>query len=105
MYKLDTTIKKFDVLISIAVLMHLSISDIVKTIQNIKEILEDGGIVIVSYSLKRKTLDECHFEPLEKEPMEKLFSQNSFIMIEEFQNKDVMSRDMEWVTQVFQFLN
>jgi citrate lyase synthetase len=34
--------------------------------------------------------------------IEKLFSQCGFIMIEEIENQDVMSRKIEWVTQVFQ---
>ena len=100
-HKLQTSISKFDVIISIAVLMHLPISDIVKTIQNIKEILSDEGIVIVSYSLKRENIDERYFEDIEKEMMEKLFGRHDFIMIEEFENQDVMSREIEWVTQVF----
>jgi cyclopropane fatty-acyl-phospholipid synthase-like methyltransferase len=102
--KIKPSTNKFDVAISIAVLMHLSISDIGKTIQNIKELLSDKGIVIVSYSLKRKNLDERYFEDMEKEMMGKLFSQCSFIMIEEIENQDVMSREIVWVTQVFKLI-
>lgn len=104
-HKLQTSISKFDVIISIAVLMHLPILDIVKTIQNIKEILLDEGIIIVSYSLKRENIDEQYFEDIEKEMMEKLFGWYDFIMIEEFENQDGMNRDIEWVTQVFKLSN
>lgn len=94
-------VEKVDVVISIAVFMHLSILEMELSIENIKKILVNNGIVIISYSLERKIKDERHFEPLNKEIMTKLFKKAGFNVIDGFINEDVMNRDIKWVTQVF----
>jgi cyclopropane fatty-acyl-phospholipid synthase-like methyltransferase len=100
-----TTVNKFDVIISIAVLMHLTKQEIKKTICNIKEVLIDNGVVIISYPHERASTDERHFENMNKEIMTKLFNKCNFIMIEEFENKDALNRDIYWITQIYKSSN
>lgn len=99
--KFEKIADKFDLVISIAVLMHLSISDIKKSIENIKKILKKNGIIIISYSLERQIIDVRHFEPLTRSVMTHIFDEVGFMEIESFKNNDAMSRDIEWITQVF----
>ncbi len=99
--KLKISVDKFDIITSIAVLMHLNILDINQSIINIKKKLVNNGMVIISYSLKRKIIDNRHFEPLSKEIITDLFQNNDFLEIDSFQNLDVMNRNIIWITQVF----
>lgn len=99
--KFQVNITKFDVIVSIAVLMHLSIKEIEQTAEKMKSILRENGIVIISYSLERKSSDVRHFEPLSGETMIRIFGKIGFTKIDEFHNNDGMNRDIEWVTQVY----
>ncbi len=99
--KFQVDITKFDVIVSIAVFMHLSMIEIEQTIEKMKSILIKNGIVIVSYSLKRQSIDKRHFEPLSRDIMIEVFRKFGFIVIDEFKNNDGMDRDIEWVTQVY----
>jgi SAM-dependent methyltransferase len=100
--ELDFVPNKFDVITSIAVLMHLNILDINRSIINIKKKLVNNGMIIISYSLKRKIIDNRHFEPLSKDIITDLFQNNDFLEIDSFENLDVMNRNIIWVTQVFE---
>ena len=99
--KFKVNITRFDVIVSIAVLMHLSIVEIVQTIEKMKSILTKNGIVIISYSLERRSVDERHFESLSREIMIDIFRRLGFSEIDKFQNNDGMNRDIKWVTQVY----
>jgi len=99
--KFQINVDKFDIVILIAVLMHLNILEIEQSIENIKKVLTRKSIVIISYSLERQIVDERHFEPLTKEIMTNVFERASFVNIDGFENQDVMNRNIEWVTQVF----
>ena len=92
--------KKFDVIVSIAVLMHLTLYDMERTIQNIKRSLGEKGIVIISYSLKRDIEDGRYFEDITKEIMLSLFNKYGFQEIDSYMNNDSMNRKIQWVTQV-----
>jgi cyclopropane fatty-acyl-phospholipid synthase-like methyltransferase len=94
-------ISKFDVIVSVAVFMHLNVKEIEQTMGKMKSIATEKGIVIISYSLNRKNSDERHFEPLSREIMMQIFGKFGFIVIDEFKNNDGLSRDIEWVTQVY----
>ena len=98
--KFEIPVSNFNVVISIAVFMHLDINEIKESLQNIKKILYKQGIFIISYSLERKAIDERHFEPLTKLLLTQILEEVGFIEIDSFHNYDVMNRDIEWITQV-----
>jgi cyclopropane fatty-acyl-phospholipid synthase-like methyltransferase len=103
--QIDTTffkINKFDVIISIAVLMHLKKYDITKTIRNIKNKLNFNGKVIISYSTIGRDNDERDFYEISKNEMTNLFNNENFKEIEFIINKDSLNRKIEWVTQVYE---
>lgn len=97
----ELEVKKYDVIISIAVLMHLSKGDVALTIKNIKSILKPNGIVIISYTLKSRNNDGRLFYEISKKEMTKIFIQNSFKEADSIINKDSLGRDIEWVIQVY----
>lgn len=92
---------KFDVVVSIAVIMHLNLIEIDELIKNIKQILKNQGIVIISYSLERSSSDDRHFEPLTKSIITDVLKKYSFVEIESFENTDVLNRNIKWLTQIF----
>jgi cyclopropane fatty-acyl-phospholipid synthase-like methyltransferase len=99
----EISINKFDIIISIAVFMHLTVDEIEQTIKNIKNILKKKGVVIISYSLKRQIVDERYFEDLTKTIITNVFNKNGFKEVECFQSCDSMQRKIEWITQVLKF--
>lgn len=94
-------ISKFDVIVSIAVFMHLNAKKIEQTVEKMKSIVTESGIVIISYSLNRKNSDERHFEPLSQKNMIEVFKKYGFAMVEELNTCDGLNRDIGWVTQVY----
>jgi SAM-dependent methyltransferase len=100
--KFEYTVDGFDIVISIAVFMHLSILEIERSIENIKKILNKNGVIIISYSLQRQVVDERHFESLNQDMIMKIFKKLNLKLIEQFQSNDGLNRKIQWVTQVFQ---
>ncbi len=94
-------IQKFDVIISIAVLMHLDREELLATINQIASIVKQNGIVIISYSTKSRIGDERVFYPLSKDDISKLFASYRFDEIESIVSKDALGRDIDWLTQIF----
>jgi len=99
--KFQFNVGKFDVIISIAVIMHLTFEEIEQTIQNMKNILKQNGKIIISYSLQREAVDDRFFENLTREKITKLFNLHRFVEKEYFYNIDSMNRKIEWITQVY----
>ena len=102
---IDTTpfnINKFDIIISIAVLMHLKKDEIIETIRNIKQKLNLNAKVIISYSTKCRDNDQRNFLEITKNEMTKLFKNENFKEIESIVNNDSLNRKIEWVTQVYE---
>ncbi len=95
---------KFDVIISIAVFMHLSKSEIQESIKNIKKYLKNGGVVIISYSIGKRKNDERFFENLSIEFMRESFEKFEFREVKLINNSDALSREIEWVSQVFKLM-
>ncbi len=93
---------KFDVIISIAVFMHLKKEDIKKTIENIIKNLKGDGKVIISYSTKSR-VDERDFFAISKQEMNTLFLEYGLKKIDEVTNKDSLNRDIEWESEVYGF--
>jgi len=94
---------KFDVVVSIAVIMHLTKDEIEAWIEDLKNYLAIGGVVIVSYSTTARTNDERFFEDLRDGVVEKLFTESGFRLVEEVCSFDGLQRDIEWRSGVYVF--
>lgn len=92
---------KFDVVVSIAVIMHLSKDEIKVWIEDLKSYLSIGARVIVSYSTTARTNDERFFEDLGDGVVEQLFAECGFRLIEEVCSFDGLQRDIEWRSGVY----
>ncbi len=101
--KLDIGIK-FDVIILVAILMHLTKEEIALSIQNLKKYLLDEGLVIVSYSTTPRVNDERFFEDLRGEVVEELFLENGFELIEENKSFDSLGRGIEWRSEIYKLI-
>jgi len=95
-------INKFDIVILIAVLMHLTKDEIVQTIKNLKNILTKNGKVIISYSTQSRDNDQRNFFKITKNEMTTLFINENFKEVESISNNDSIGRDIEWVTQIYE---
>ena len=95
-------INTFDIIISIAVFMHLTKDKIIKTIKNIKNKLNSNARVIISYSTKSRDNDERDFYKISKDEMTYLFNNENFKEVEFIINNDSLNRKIEWVTQVYE---
>lgn len=92
----------FDVVISIAVWMHLKAHERSKAIQTIKALVKPNGIVVLSFSLGGRDSDDGrHFEPLELQEVNKEFNDAGFSVIESVCTQDSLGRDsVQWATVV-----
>ncbi|MCK5294100.1 MAG: class I SAM-dependent methyltransferase [Arcobacteraceae bacterium] len=93
---------KFDIIISIAVFMHLKKNDIIQTIRNIKKNLVNNGKVIISYTTKSRDNDKRDFLEITKNEMTILFNSENFREVESIVNNDSLNRKIEWITQVYE---
>ena len=93
---------KFDIIISIAVFMHLKKNDIIQTIRNIKKNLVNNGKVIISYTTKSRDNDKRDFLEITKNEMTILFNSENFREVESIVNNDSLNRKSEWITQVYE---
>jgi len=92
---------KFDIITLIAVIMHLNLIKIEKSIKNLKKILKNNGIIIVSYSLGKRKNDERFFENLDEKIIDEIFLRNGFIKLESIKNNDGMKRKIDWITGIY----
>ncbi len=92
----------YNIVISIAVFMHLNSQDLELTIQNIYQILAKNGKIIISYSTTQRNNDKRSFYNLKKDNITNLFQKNGFIEIEYIVNLDNLKREICWTTQVFE---
>ncbi len=92
---------QFNTIILIAVIMHLSLEDIEKSIIEIKKYLKDDGIIIISYSTTKRENDERFFENLNEKIVNSIFLKNSFYKIETIKTYDGMQRKIEWITTIY----
>jgi len=98
--KLDIDFR-FDVIILVAVLMHLSRDEIVKSIKNIKKYLVGGGVVIISYSIAPREDEERFFEDLRGGVIEEMFLNGGFQLVEDIDSLDSLGRRIEWRSRVY----
>jgi 2-polyprenyl-3-methyl-5-hydroxy-6-metoxy-1,4-benzoquinol methylase len=95
---------KFDVVICIAVIMHLKIEEIKEWVKDIKNYLADGGKVILSYSTTPRVRDDRFFEDLNGKVVNNIFLNNGFRLVEESCSFDALGRGIEWRSRVYKIL-
>ena len=97
--------KYFDLIFSMATLMHIPKEDHLLTINNIKKILKENGILILAYSCNERKNDPRFFERLTPKYIEELLLDNNFILIDNIISEDGLLRnEIEWVTQAFKYI-
>ncbi|APW64426.1 hypothetical protein LPB137_00555 [Poseidonibacter parvus] len=102
--------REFDGIYSIATLMHLTKTDIKKTILKIYNLLNQNGKFLMSISLFRDDIDKNGFDEkgrfflvLNFEEWIKICEDSGFKIIETKRNKDGLNRNgIEWLTLVAQ---
>ena len=92
---------KFDVIMAIAVIMHLSLEEIETWVRDISNYLVDGGKVIVSYSPKPREDDERFFEDLRGGVIRQIFLSAGFVLVEKSESFDGLEREIEWESEVY----
>ncbi len=92
---------KFDVIVSIAVIMHLTKDELRVWVEDVKNYLAVGGKVIVSYSVTPREDDERFFEDLRGGVVGEIFLENGFKVVDKTINFDGLKRDIEWKSEVY----
>lgn len=94
--------RTFDAITAIAVLMHISDSDLFTFASQVKILLKDQGIFFCSFSSgERKEKDDRFFENRTPEEVQHLFEQSGFRLLARVETKDGLGRDILWMTMVF----
>jgi SAM-dependent methyltransferase len=94
--------RTFDAITAIAVLMHISDSDLFTFASQVKILLKDQGIFFCSFSFgERKEKDDRFFENRTPEEVQHLFEQSGFRLLARVETKDGLGRDILWMTMVF----
>ena len=92
---------KFNAILLIAVIMHLTKDKVELSIKNIRKILYDRGLVIISYSTKPRDKDKRFFEDLRGNFIQKTFIKYGFELIEKKESFDSLKRGIEWRSEVY----
>ena len=92
---------KFDIIVCIAVIMHLTKDELRVWVEDIKNYLAIGGKVIVSYSVTPRAKDERFFEDLRGGVVGEIFLDSGFRLVKESYSYDGLSRDIEWRSEVY----
>jgi len=92
---------KFDVIVCIAVIMHLRVEEIKEWVKDIKNYLVDDGKIILSYSTTHRVGDDRFFEDLRGGVVEEIFLDSGFRLIEESNSFDGLNRGIEWKSEVY----
>ena len=95
---------KYDVVISIAVMMHLSKKYHKDALLAIKKNMKNNGYFIVSYSTQKRE-DERFFESMNYVEFGDLCKFLNFKEIYCSFNSDSLNRDFKWVVQIFKKLD
>ena len=94
---------KFDVVVAVAVIMHLTVEEIELWVRDIQNYLVDGGKVMVSYSPKPREDEERFFEDLGGGVVRQVFLNAGFELVDESESFDGLGRDVEWRSEVYKF--
>lgn len=94
----------FDVVISIAVWMHLKKEEYLEAVQQIVSFVKPKGKIVISFSIgKRAVNDDRYFEDIDTEYLKDLFRTFECHLIENFSTDDGLGRNNElrWITLVY----
>ncbi|MEO2069589.1 MAG: class I SAM-dependent methyltransferase [Desulfurobacteriaceae bacterium] len=96
-------LKFFDVIISIAVLMHIPKRFYRQIAKNLAKYLKDDGVVILSYSLTPREERERFFERMDPKDVLEAFLAEGFRKEDELKTSDAFleRRDILWITEVY----
>jgi len=92
---------KFDVIVCIAVVMHLTKEELKVWVEDIENYLEVGGKVIISYSSTPREDDERFFEDLRGDVLNETFWDAAFRLVDEIGSEDGLNRGIEWRSEVY----
>ena len=92
---------KFDLIVAIAVIMHLSLEELERWVSDIPNYLSKDGKVILSYSPKPRESDERFFEDLRGGVVEQIFMRGGFRLVEECESFDGLGREVGWRSEVY----
>ncbi|QSZ43123.1 methyltransferase domain-containing protein [Sulfurimonas aquatica] len=94
--------KDLDVVITIAIWMHLKHSKYKDVVESIVSVLKSQSTVVISYSQGSRANDERYFEEVDLDYITELFNVKGFTLVEMLTNNDSLDRDsLTWVTVVF----
>ena len=93
---------KFDVVICIAVIMHLTKDEIKTWVEDVKSYLAIGGKVIVSYSTTPREKDDRFFEDLCNDVVHEVFWDAGFRLVDTIGSDDGLSREILWRSGIYE---
>jgi SAM-dependent methyltransferase len=102
--------RKFSAVLAIALVMHLTDAELKEAVSQFREILNLGGLLILSASIGRKEVADRRDAKgrllIERLPsdIEGLFHGSGFQRIAAYQNDDSLSRSVHWFTLVFRLI-
>ncbi|WP_457562224.1 hypothetical protein [Caminibacter pacificus] len=77
--------------------MHLRKFYYVKAIENLKSLLKRKGVLILSFSTKKRD----GFDSINPKNLKFIFLKNGFRLLKENISNDSLDRKIDWVTQVY----
>lgn len=91
---------RFDAVVSVAMLMHLTDEDCFLTVRNIMELCREGGLVLVSFTSNHPEESERFFASRTAQEVSLLFEDFGFTVLERETTEDAMGRTVTWHTLV-----
>ena len=92
---------KFDVVVCIAVIMHLTKDEIKTWVEDVKSYLAIGGKVMVSYFATPREKDDRFFEDLRNNVVHEIFLDAGFRLVDEIVSFDGLNREITWRNEVY----
>ena len=94
--------REFDVVVSIAMWMHLEHTQYADALESIVSVTKDNSTIVISYSEGNRIDDGRYFVEVNLKYLVELFNKNDFSLVETIKNGDSLDRDsLTWVTVVF----
>jgi SAM-dependent methyltransferase len=103
--------EKFDIIICVAVMMHIQDHNLFECIYQLRKLLKPNGLVLISISNHRKNLDDDQRDNkgrlfIERQPEEYqlMFERFGFTLNNKESNQDGLGRnDIKWTSLLFQY--
>ena len=92
---------EFNLIYSIAVVMHLPYSTYKELVSNIANKLAKNGKILFSFSLGSRDDKERNFYEVNEPLLEELFDQKGIIKEEELISKDSLNREIRWKNLIY----